>query len=65
MLNLLRNTRDQGFKTVLGNRDLFAQFLKDFVQIEIFGNVSLKISRTCLKGLLQWAGTATPSRGSI
>jgi len=39
MISLPRETNDQGFKNVLGNRDLFALFLKDFVHIGILDNV--------------------------
>lgn len=35
-----RETKDDGFKTILGNHELFVQFLSDFVKIDIFKDVT-------------------------
>ena len=35
-----RETKDDGFKTILGNHDLFVQFLNDFVKIDLLKNVT-------------------------
>ena len=35
-----RETKDDGFKTILGNHELFVQFLNDFVKIDILKDVT-------------------------
>ena len=35
-----RETKDDGFKTILGNHELFVQFLSDFVKIDIFKGIT-------------------------
>jgi len=37
--NIPRQTKDAGFKTVLGNHELFAQFLRDFIKIDMLRDV--------------------------
>jgi hypothetical protein len=39
MTKVPRETKDDGFKTILGNPFLFVQFLRDFVNIDILKNV--------------------------
>jgi hypothetical protein len=40
MPNVPRETRDDGFKLILGNHDLFVQFLHDFVKVDMLKDVA-------------------------
>jgi hypothetical protein len=36
---MIHKTRDASFKTIFANNELFAEFLRDFVSIEVFREV--------------------------
>ena len=40
MCDMPREIKDTGFKSILGDRDLFAQFVRDFVNIDMLKNIT-------------------------